>query len=350
MRLAGQARAGFYPASPEVIARYVGCLKPSSGPFAILDPCAGTGDAIAQIAEALGAPAVHAIEVDAGRGNELVANLPHLQALAPADFMQTDIEFGAFSFCWLNPPFDDEIGGSRRVEYSFLVRATSLLVPGGIIALVMPSKQLLRNDQIKDHFMSRYKNVSLAPFPSEFRHYDECIVTAIKRAAPVSRDEIPLWTTFAVDLGQLPSYELPPSDGPKRFAKSGFTEAETLAALASSPLLRVTEPVPCGNVATPPLPLTNGHKAMMLTSGLLDGIVRPPGEEPHLVRGVATKTKYIAEETSDENAAGVVTTKTVFSERIDLTVRIAYQDGTLLTLTNGSNTNEDQQGDEEASA
>ena len=44
MRLAGQMRGGFYPASPEAVALAATYLRsPREEPFNILDPCAGEG-------------------------------------------------------------------------------------------------------------------------------------------------------------------------------------------------------------------------------------------------------------------------------------------------------------------
>jgi hypothetical protein len=55
MRLAAHAKGGFHPAAPEAVAMAAPWLEPpDKGRFCILDPCAGLGDALVQLAEAIG--------------------------------------------------------------------------------------------------------------------------------------------------------------------------------------------------------------------------------------------------------------------------------------------------------
>src|SRR5438552_2581194 len=57
VRLAAQMRGGFYPAHERAVALAATLLRaPAGQPFAILDPCAGQGAAIRQLAEQLGCP------------------------------------------------------------------------------------------------------------------------------------------------------------------------------------------------------------------------------------------------------------------------------------------------------
>ena len=73
-QLEAQARMGYYAAEPEAIAELVKHLVPAGPSVFILDPCAGEGAAIKQIAESLGLPHenVHAIELDPGRGKAIL--------------------------------------------------------------------------------------------------------------------------------------------------------------------------------------------------------------------------------------------------------------------------------------
>jgi len=81
------------------------------------------------------------------------------------------------------------------------------------------------------------------------------------------------------------------------------------------------------------LPLATGHLALLLAAGHLDGVVRPQGESPHVVRGTAHKVTYTASVEEIENKDGSITTKTIQSEKIVLTVRTAESDGTITTLS-----------------
>ena len=96
MRLVAQAKLGWYPAAPEAIAELVKHVrvkppdpdKPLDAVH-ILDPCAGEGRAIQQIANALNVDPGHiyAIELDAGRAEIARANLPGGNVLGPASFL-----------------------------------------------------------------------------------------------------------------------------------------------------------------------------------------------------------------------------------------------------------------------
>jgi hypothetical protein len=61
-------------------------------------------------------------------------------------------------------------------------------------------------------------------------------------------------------------------------------------------------------------------------------VVRPDGEQPHVVRGTATKKTYVASQEEIEGKDGSVTIKTVQSEKIILTVRLVEEDGNIVTL------------------
>jgi 16S rRNA C967 or C1407 C5-methylase (RsmB/RsmF family) len=67
MRLAAQVRGGFYPAHEKAVALAASFLRPPVGErFAILDPCAGQGAAIRQLAELLGCPAAQTYAIELG--------------------------------------------------------------------------------------------------------------------------------------------------------------------------------------------------------------------------------------------------------------------------------------------
>ena len=118
MRLAAQAKLGFYPAPPEAVAEAMKYLRgPSFETGYALDPCAGKGEALAQLCRGLGLRP-YAIELDEKRSEDCHRTISSddLQGkvLAPASFFGCTATFQSFSFVWLNPPFDDEVGGGMR--------------------------------------------------------------------------------------------------------------------------------------------------------------------------------------------------------------------------------------------
>ena len=72
--------------------------------------------------------------------------------------------------------------------------------------------------------------------------------------------------------------------------------------------------------------------ALLLASGHLDGVVRPEGKQPHVVRGSASKREYVSDVTDIVNADGSTSTRTTISERIELVVRTVDLTGRIRTF------------------
>ena len=83
---------------------------------------------------------------------------------------------------------------------------------------------------------------------------------------------------------------------------------------------------------SPPLELGTGHVALLLASGHLDGLVCPPDEPPHVVRGCALKNTHVTDVQVSETD-GQTKTVTTLSERIDLVIRAVGPDGVIHTLS-----------------
>ena len=337
MRLAAQARGGFYPAHPSAVAHAATYLRPPpAGPFSILDPCAGEGDALRQLGDLLGCPPgqTYAIELDDGRAEAVRAALPDARVLAPADFFGCRASPNSFSFVWLNPPFDHAYGG-HRVEARFLWRATDWLMRGGVMALVCPEDVVGEYTDVRRHFAAFYEHVTVVPFPAAHRPFREVIVFGHKRArAGVSDHEIDESEAWEAVLAPPDfRYRIPQSTGPRVFEKVEPTESELQRMLAASPLRAHLRPNPDDPLPSPPLPLGTGHVALLLASGHLNGVVRPEGQPPHVVRGTARKRAFVSDVTEAENPDGSTTTRTTISERIELVIRTVDHAGRIRTFS-----------------
>ena len=120
-----QVKGGYYAAAPEAVAAVLERLRPPvDGECLILDPCAGEGKALLQLAEGLNA-VPYGIELSEDRAAIVRESLPEGQALAPADFLRCAISYRSFSFIWCNPPYDYATGEEGRVESQFLERAAT---------------------------------------------------------------------------------------------------------------------------------------------------------------------------------------------------------------------------------
>ncbi len=246
MRLAAQARGGFYPAHEMAIALAASFLRPpAGGNFAILDPCAGEGKALRQFGELLGCPSITIVRHRAGRQlgpKRFMRPFPKSNVLAPADFFGCRASPNSFSFIWLNPPFDHGYGG-HRVEEEFLWRATDWLMPNGVMALVCPEDVVDEYSDARQHFATYYENVSVVPFPNAHRPFREVIVFGHKRSRPVGncgdsrngRD----WEAVLAPKGFC--YEIPPGNGPRVFQKVEPTDSELQADAGHVPIASAPE-------------------------------------------------------------------------------------------------------------
>jgi predicted RNA methylase len=175
LRLVAQTKLGFYPAADESRRwRSADTCRPDperGAEVAIIDPCAGEGRAIHRIAAHLNVAADRGlrVELDAGRAAIVRELMPEARLLGPASFMGTQITAGSFGLAYVNPPFDDELGGGRRQEHTFAEKATRLLRPGGILALVMPITAIATNTQFQAFLDAYYDDAALFDFPPAVR-------------------------------------------------------------------------------------------------------------------------------------------------------------------------------------
>ncbi len=333
-RLMSQVKGGFYAAAPEAVAAVLERLRPpSTGECLILDPCAGEGHALLQLAQGLGA-VPFGIELSEDRAASVRDSLPEGRALAPADFLRTAISYRSFSLAWVNPPYDYATGGEGRVETQFIERAASLLVDGGVLALVCP-EGIASSYATAEFFDEHFYQVSAMPFPEEVRKYNETVILGYKRKQPpeaVNGRHDWDWLEKRMDTHVV--YRLPPGTRPKTFRKSEPTDTELARLVAQSPLrFHIERPADKeGNRPRPPMSPGIGHRAMLLASGHIDGLICPTDEPPHVIRGTAAKDSYVASSDTSEDDNGNVTTRTVISEKPRLVIRVLDAQGNITNL------------------
>jgi hypothetical protein len=367
-----QARMGFYPAPAQAIERIAKHLEksPPSLPreaHCLLDPCAGEGAAIGQLAKLLGSNEenLHLIELHDGRAAACRENLPTARVLGPASVHGAVVTPASIGLAYVNPPFDDEMGGGRREEHGFVEAVTRWLAPRGVLVLVVPATALNRNDNFSDYIDCHYRDLGIWRFPDECRHYNEVILIGVKRAVPLARPNLESCLLKKIDIywnrmrpEQFPTigeaqpkewwsggcsidrepevrvFKVPASFPPTRFVKAGYTDDELIRAVLESPLRRLFEPATAERPRRPPLPLGRVHVGMVIASGLLDGPLFIPGRPDldHVTRGVSVKEELYNEEASGPQGepdpdTGDVRWKDVYSEKITTTVRAVDRTG-----------------------
>ncbi len=340
MRYAGQVRGGYFPIPADAVTLFAARLWAPAGPFTILDPCAGRGAALQQLGELLGCPEEmrFAVELDEDRGEALKAALPAAKILAPASVFGCRATYGSFSLAFCNPPFDDQLTGSGRTEADFLATVTEWLAPGGVLAFVCPERVVGPYTSARQQLRQWYQCVTFLPFPEHCREFNEVVVLAVKRDQPARADT---WSSGPLD--EAPEgcvYRIPAGEPPRVWRKVEPTDLEWRRSLAASPLRAQLTVPPPARVPSPPLALGSGHIALLLASGHLDGLVCPPGEPCHVVRGTSHKVEYVASESESEDEKGRVTRKTVKRERVRLVVRAVDATGTIRTFAQGAGENQ----------
>ena len=117
------------------------------------------------------------------------------------------------------------------------------------------------------------------PFPEEVRKYGETIILGYKRKQPraVNHRDCPYnWLEQRMEDHVL--YRLPAGVRPKVFRKSEPTDTELARLVAQSPLrFHIERPADsAGYRPRPPMSPGIGHRAMLLASGHIDGLICPP--------------------------------------------------------------------------
>jgi len=161
------AKAGYYPTDEGTLERVLSALGSVNYPVSIIDPCAGEGVALAEVAHALGRAHVtsHAVEYDAERAahaRTLVDKCLH------ADLMDTIITRQAFGLVWFNPPYGDisrdangnlpyQGKGRGRLEKLFYQRAMPLMQYEGIIVAIVPTTAL--DEEFVGWFVNHFADI-----------------------------------------------------------------------------------------------------------------------------------------------------------------------------------------------
>jgi len=333
----------------------------------ILDPCAGEGAAIKQIAASIGVPdeRVYTVELDPNRSEVIKALMPNGHHLGNTSFLGTECTGSSFGLAYLNPPFDQELGGGRREEQAFVQAATPLLVTHGILVLVCPLTAIAGKKPFCTLLDAYYEDIRVYKFPDTsdpvtrrpVRSYREIVVIGKKRKEVLPQNACDRETLHAMQLnwrmyfqiGDLPSlgtpapaiwgdgyaskelepdvavYRVPHSRCPNTFRKGCYTIEELDVLAEASPLNTHFEERPPIELGVAPLALGRGHIGLVLASGQLDGRVSGP-YGTHVVRGSSYKVSTLdpsATISTVNPESGAVTTKETFRERMITVIRAA---------------------------
>ncbi|MBL8080456.1 MAG: hypothetical protein JNM55_20970 [Anaerolineales bacterium] len=176
MRLEGQSKMGYYPTPEKQVELIKTWLSGQNTRW--LDPCAGKGNALAEIARTLPASQTYGIELSDSRAEEATKLLDHVLNTA---FEYAVLARGSFSGILLNPPYDgeSETGGGTRLEERFLTEATPLLVHAGLLIYIIPHARI--SETIARHLAGWYTNLRCFLFAGDdYDVFKQVVILATK--------------------------------------------------------------------------------------------------------------------------------------------------------------------------
>jgi hypothetical protein len=325
-RLASQIKMGFYPTPVEVVQQIKNMLK-IAPETRLIDTCCGEGEALKIIAEGNEAD-TYGVELDRERFLKARENLDHaLWADALHEFVSSR---GAFSLLWLNPPYDTTEGAyeqeKARLELEFLSDHWRYLQDGGVLVYIVPFMIL---NKVASFFQRRCNSLAILSFP--FDHYwtfKQVVVMCVK-GRPGKQETLRNIQLFEATIrtgenlapDKMPTtadgglvYQVPPSKEMNEdflFRSFRLDPDEALESLKPSPAWdkaqRYVFP-PAGKMNIRPLmPLREGHLAMLLASGMMNGEIMGDNGQRLIVKGSVRKEAVETEEETEEETRYIQT-------------------------------------------
>ena len=319
MRLAAQAKGGFYPTPPRVVDLIAELINTPSGYYhrgrntvRILDPCCGAGKALAQLAQRLDRPnaipiETYGVELHRDRAQEAEERLDH--ALA-SDLFATSIANGAFGLLLVNPPYDYD-AEDKRTEHAFLTHCTRYLTEGGLLVFIVPRQRLAVSAR---YLSTHYGRMRCWAFPDLEREvFDQVVLIGYRKADPVPdahAERMALeWAVGEPEpLRSRPYTDYSPETTPAGDILFTTRTVDPVAAAAEarrSGLWASTEITdslwPARDNRTRPLmPLRRGHMAMLVAAGFLDNLCLEADGRRILVKGRTSKEMVMVEDSPEK--------------------------------------------------
>jgi len=253
----------------------------------VLDPCCGTGEAVAALAPN---GETYGIELDLARAADAKTRLKGVLAGAMQDARVSNQCFG---LVLLNPPYDVSIDG--RLERVFLDRCGQYLAPDGVMVLIV-KVDMLR--QLANRIKTHYDILGHWRFPDPWYagpslSFRQTVLVLRRRAqADLSSMTPEAYCAHKLrlhDLKPLPAtagpFQVPLGVTPSVFTSGSITPDEFERFLAQSPIHpSKVRPRATATQRPPPMPLKRGHISMLLASGQMNGFYGK-GATRHLARG-----------------------------------------------------------------
>lgn len=343
MRLAASIKLGYYPTPPEVTDYLKTRIDHIAVKTTCLDPCAGTGLALKEIAPANAL--TYGIEPEPERFRQASEFLDQTLNCALED---TTIAHNSFGLLLLNPPYDQHYDNDRdimesdmwkqshgktiRKEIMFLRRTLPYLAPNGLLIFIVPEHIL--DQRLNEYLTARLSSFEAYRFPEElYPEFRQIIVIGNKRPEKPQPSsgliELHAWTDRIHEPLSIPAASPVGLFRANRLSEEKVTELLTLHDGLRQDMYPSNRQAL--KESRPPLPLHIGHLSLMLAAGKINGVMAPGTPQRHVVRGAVNKRQSVSQ-TTEETENGT-TTVTRVRDSYAITVKLLHPDGLLETLT-----------------
>ena len=330
MRLAAQAKGGFYPTPDRVVDMIADLIGTPIGYYyhnreilRVLDPCCGAGNAVDRLAQRLhGASAVpvetYGVELHSERAEEATRRLHRTLS---ADLFRTSIANGAFGVLYLNPPYDFD-SEDKRTEHAFLTYSTRYLAEEGLLVFVVPRQRLAVSAR---YLSTHYRRIRCWVFPQPEREvFDQVVLIGYRKGDPSpdphAEAQVREWSHGEPEplrFHRYPEFTVPTMPTGDIFFATRTVDPVAAAAEARRSGLwasvEITESLWPARVdrTRPLMPLRRGHMAMLVAAGFLDNLCLEAEGKRILVKGRTSKTMEMVEDSPERE---------VHRERLSTTV------------------------------
>ncbi|MBM9514259.1 DUF6094 domain-containing protein [Desulfogranum marinum] len=252
-----------------------------------------------------------------------------------------------FNLLYLNPPYDKALAGdgkAKRVEEQFLRRYGGTVKHGSYLLLVIPYYVLKHCAKpLSRHF----QDIQVFCFPeSEFAAFRQCVVIGRKRRLALKKEAqqiqqtlesyaslLPaVFLTMVPPLEEAPVMKIPAADGPVRtFQGTKIDPLQALPVIKKAEILSgvLAELAPKKKNSIRPLtPLENGHLALLLAGGFMNGAVEKDGRQL-VIKGVVSKAEQVIKSSGDGSGTGSITTRDQYKPTVKV---IDLQTAELFTI------------------
>lgn len=323
-------RNGYFPTDEITLERILAALVPdvTSGTLRILDPCAGEGVAVTEIACHLGEQAqAYAVEYDAERAS-------HCATMADrtlhGDLMDTIISQQAFSLLFLNPPYGDVATGERdsdktgrdRLEKQFYRRTVGNLQYDGILVLIIPFYTL--DKEFSGWLANSFADVQV--FSAATEQFKQVVIFGRRvRQHQLSTSSVKqtVQTLMAIGKGDETAVSLPDAWPAPYVIPTARQELKHFYRVTMEPVQLAEEIQHVKGLwpsfssqlcvqSLPPRPpvrqLSRWHLALALAAGAITGVITSPTGRTLVVRGDTYKTKNRKTEFTEDDDGNITET------------------------------------------